>query len=100
MRFPGFPGDSVTWLGRGWVDVSRVRLILASPVERVLVLVRGQAAQALLDAAGVVPAVDVAGDRWFGLGAGGEGGAGSVDELGLERGPQVLRQGVVVAVAG
>src|SRR4051795_8017120 len=64
-----------------------------------LVLVGGQPAEAGLDAARVVPAVDV-GQGVLGLSAGGERGARPVHELDLDGGPQVLGQGVVEAVAG
>ena len=54
----------------------------------------------MLDAAGVVPAVDVAEDRRVGLGASGESVAGPVDQLGFDGRPQVLGKRVVVALSG
>jgi hypothetical protein len=65
-----------------------------SAVPYLLVLVGCQAAEPLLDAAGVVPAVDVAKQRGLGSGAGGELDARPVERLGLDGRPQVLRQGV------
>jgi hypothetical protein len=57
-------------------------VVLAVP--GLFVLVGCQAAEALLDAAGVVPAVDVTQQRGLGLGAGGELDAGPVEQLGLD----------------
>src|SRR4051812_6904361 len=66
----------------------------------VLVLLGRQSAEAGLDPARVVPAVDVAEQGVLGLSAGGERGARPVHELDLERRPQVLGQRVVEAVPG
>jgi hypothetical protein len=66
-------------------------------VPSLLVLVGCQAAEAHLDAAGVVPAVDVAQQGRLGFGPGGERGAGPVQQLGLDGRPQILRQGVSVS---
>ena len=72
-----------------------VRVTLGAMVG-VLVLVGRQAAEAGLDPARVVPAVDVADEGVLGLGAGGEGRLRPVHELDLDRRPQVL--GLVVKV--
>jgi hypothetical protein len=60
-------------------------VVLAMP--SLLILLRCQAAESFLDAAGVVPAVDVAQQGGLGLGAGGELGAGPVQQLDLDRRP-------------
>jgi len=54
--------------------------------------------ESFLDAAWVVPAVDVAQQGGLGLGAGGEVGAGPVQQLGLDGRPQVFGQRVIDAV--
>jgi hypothetical protein len=80
--------SSVTGLGHETLWVVLV-------VPSLLVLLGCQAAESFLEAAGVVPAVDVAQQGCPGRGAGGELGAGPVQQLDLDRRPQVLRERVV-----
>jgi hypothetical protein len=69
-------------------------LVLAG-VPGCFVLVGRESAESGLDAAWVVPSVDVAEQRRLGLGSGHESGCVPVDELDLDGRPQILGQRVV-----
>src|SRR5689334_6805625 len=79
----GWGRGEVVWLGVG--------------VPGGLVFVGAEVAEFLLDAAGVVPPVDVGEDRVLGLVA--SPPAGAVDQFDLQGGPEVLHQRVIVRVA-
>ena len=81
---PGFPETYLSGIGALWLEGSRLRLVLLPGVPDSLVFVGREPAEALLDAAGVVPSVDVAEQRRLRLCSCGESGCGPVDQLNLD----------------
>jgi len=102
LNLPGFPEtllsgiDALRVEGRGTLGVEGGRLMVKQPgVPGRLVLVGREPVETVLDAAGVVPAVDVAEQRRLGLRSGAESRCGPVDQLDFDGRPQVFGQGVV-----
>ena len=81
---PGFPETYLSGIGALWLEGSRLRVVLLPGVPDSLVFVGREPAEALLDAAGVVPSVDVAEQRRLRLCSCGESGCGPVDQLNLD----------------
>ena len=80
------------------LDWDRSRAGLSPDTPRLLVLVGGQTVESFLDAAGVIPTVEVAEDRRISVGASGESVARPVNQLSFDGRPQVLGERVVGAV--
>ena len=74
-------------------------MLLLGVVPGSLILVGREPVEAFLDAAWVVPAVDVAEQRRLRLCPGGESSCGPIDQLNLDGRPQVLGEGIVERIA-
>ena len=94
---PVFPETFLSGIGTLWLEGSRLGVVV-SGVPGGFVLVGREPGEPGLDAASVVPAVDVAKQRRLRLYSCGESGCGPIDQLELDGRPQVFGEGVVEAV--